>query len=113
MKKQNILPIPILKALYKVGKDICDARRRRRITIQIMAERAGISRATVGKIEKGDPTVSMGGYSSVMFVLGMTERLGDLADAVHDLTGRQLEEERLPRRVRIPKSKNDGGSSEQ
>jgi len=92
MKKQNILPIPVLKALHKVGKDICDARRRRRITIQLMAERAGISRATVG---------------------GMTERLGDLADAVHDLTGRQLEEERLPRRVRIPKNTNNGGSGEQ
>ena len=112
MKKQNTLPIPVLKALHKVGKDICDARRRRRTTIQLMAKRAGISRATVGKIEKGDPTVSMGGYSSVLFVLGMTERLSDLADAAHDLTGRQLEEERLPRRVRIPKSTNDGGSGE-
>jgi len=111
MKRQNILPIPVLKALHTLGKDICDARRRRRITILLMAERAGISRATVGKIEKGDPTVSMGGYSSVLFVLGMTERLGDLADAVHDLTGRQLDEERLPRRVRIPKSTNNGGSS--
>ena len=48
----------------------------------------------------------------MLFVLGMTERLGDLADAVHDLTGRQLEEERLPRRVRIPKSTNNGGSGE-
>ena len=112
MKKQNILPIPVLKALHKVGKDICDARRRRRITIQLMAKRAGISRATVGKIENGDPTVSMGGYSSVLFVLGMTERLSDLADAAHDLTGRQLEEERLPRRVRIPKTTNDRGSDE-
>ena len=113
MKKQNILLIPVLKALHKVGKDICDARRRRRITIQLMAKRAGISRATVGKIEKGDPTVSIGGYSSVLFVLGRTERLGDLADAAHDLIGRQLEEERLPRRVRIPKSTNNGGSGEQ
>lgn len=112
MKKQNTLPIPVLITLHKVGKDICDARRRRRITIQLMAKRAGISRATVGKIERGDPTVSMGGYSSVLFVLGMTERLGDIADAVYDLTGRQLEEERLPRRVRIPKSINNGGSDE-
>ena len=112
MKTQNTLPIPVLKALHKVGKDICDARRRRSITIQLMAERAGISRATVGKIEKGESTVSMGGYSSVLFVLGMTERLSDIADAAHDLTGRQLEEERLPRRVRIPKSTNDRGSDE-
>ena len=112
MKTQDTLPIPVLKALHKVGKDICDARRRRSITIQLMAERAGISRATVGKIEKGESTVSMGGYSSVLFVLGMTERLSDIADAAHYLTGRQLEEERLPRRVRIPKSTNYRGSDE-
>ena len=112
MKKQNTLPIPVLKALNKIGKDIWDARRRRRITIQLMAEWAGISRATVGKIEKGESTVSMGGYSSVLFVLGMTERLSDIADAAHDLTGRQLEEERLPKRVRIPKNTNDRGSDE-
>ena len=53
-KDQTSLLIPALKALRKVGQDI-NARRRRRITIQLMAERAGISRTTIGKIEKGDP----------------------------------------------------------
>jgi DNA-binding XRE family transcriptional regulator len=100
MKNAVNLPIPVLRALHKVGKDISEARRRRRITVQLMAERANVSKATIGKIEKGDPTTSMGGYSAVLFVLGMTDRLGDLVDASHDLTGRQLEEERLPKRVR-------------
>jgi transcriptional regulator with XRE-family HTH domain len=77
-----------------------------------MAERAGVSRATIGKIEKGDPTTSIGGYSAVLFVLGMTERLSDLVDAVHDLTGRQLEEEKLPRRVRLPRSNKNGDKHE-
>ncbi len=102
MKKKHHLPLPVMKALRKVGKDISDARKRRRITIRLMAERADLSRATVGKIEQGDPTVSMGGYASVLFVLGMTQSLADVTDAAHDLTGRQLEEENLPRRVRIP-----------
>ena len=105
MKKQVNLPIPAIKALIKVGKDINDARRRRRITIELMAERAGVSPATIRKIEKGDSTTSIGGYASVLFVLGMTDRLSDLVDAVHDLTGRQLDEEKLPRRVRLPSSK--------
>jgi hypothetical protein len=39
----------------------------------------------------------------VLFVLGMTYRLADLADASHDLTGRELDEERLPQRVRLPR----------
>ncbi len=107
MKKQVNLPIPAIKALRKIGQDINDARRRRRITINLMAERANVSRATIGKIEKGDGTTSIGGYASVLFVLGMIDRLGDLVDAAHDLRGRQLEDEKLPKRVRLPKNKQN------
>jgi DNA-binding XRE family transcriptional regulator len=110
MKKPVNLPIPAIKALRKVGKDINAARRRRRITIALMAERADVSRATIGKIEKGDPTTSIGGYVSVLFVLGMTNRLSDLVDAAHDLTGRQLEDEKLPQRIRVPSSKKTRGN---
>lgn len=96
------LPIPVIKALRKLGQDIHDARRRRRITMELMAKRSGLSRSTIGKIEKGDPTTSMGGYGAVLFVLGMEKRLSDLVDGVHDLVGRRLEDENLPQRVRIP-----------
>lgn len=105
MKTQVYLPIPAIRALHKLGRDISDARRRRRITVQLMAERAGVSRATIGKIERGSSPTSIGAYASVLFVLGMTDRLGDLVDATHDLTGRQLDEERLPKRVRLPSHK--------
>ncbi len=101
------LPIPVQKALLKLGQDISDSRRRRRIPMALMAERADLSRATLGKIEKGDPTVSLGGYAAVLFVLGLTERLGDLMDANHDLVGRHLEEENLPKRIRLPSKKNN------
>jgi transcriptional regulator with XRE-family HTH domain len=105
MKNKANLPIPAIKVLHKLGKDIKDARRRRRITVKLMAERAGLSKATIAKIERGDMTTSIGGYSAVLFVLGMVNRLGDLADAVHDLTGRELDEENLPQRVRLPSNK--------
>ncbi len=105
MKLKVNLPIPALNALRKVGREINEARRRRRITAKLMAERVGVSRATISKIERGDPTVSMGGYAAVLFVLGLTSRLADLADPAHDLTGRQLDEERLPQRVRLPSRK--------
>jgi hypothetical protein len=65
-----------------------------------MAERAFISRSTLVRVEKGDPGVSLGIYASVLFVLGMAERLGDIADAARDTVGLNLEEERLPRRIR-------------
>ena len=71
MNKQINLPVPSIRALRKLGKDIGDARRRRRITMQLMAERAGISQRTISKIERGDYTVSIGKYASVLFTLGM------------------------------------------
>jgi transcriptional regulator with XRE-family HTH domain len=106
------LPIPVIKALHKLGKDIRDARRRRRIPIQLMAERAAVSRATIGKIEKGDPTTSLGGYSAVLFVLGMTDRLSNLIDPIYDLTGRRLEDEKLPKRIHLPNRKKNSGNHE-
>ncbi len=66
-----------------------------------MAERALISRKTLNKVEKGDPGVSLGIYATVLFVLGMTDRLAELADPRRDAVGLSLEEERLPRRIRI------------
>ena len=104
MKKQINLPIPAMNALRKLGQDMSDARRRRRISVELMAERADISKNTLARIEKGEPTVSIGKYASVLFVLSMTERLRDLVDSVHDLTGRQLEEENLPKRIHLPKN---------
>lgn len=112
MKNPANLPIPALRALRKLGKDISDARRRRRVTIQLMAERAGLSRATIGKIEKGDSTTSIGGYAAVLFVLGMTERLGDLIDTTHDLIGHRLMDEKLPKRVRLPNKKKESKNHE-
>ena len=94
------LPIPVQRALRKLGGDVRDARLRRRIPTAQLAERASMSRTTLNKIEKGSAGVSLGAYASVLFSLGMLERLADLADARHDEVGLRLEEERLPQRVR-------------
>jgi DNA-binding XRE family transcriptional regulator len=94
------LPLPARHALRKFGHDLRDARRRRRIPVAIAAQRASISRTTLVKIEKGDPGVALGIYATVLFVMGMVERLADLADPKNDAVGRQLEEEHLPQRIR-------------
>ena len=96
-------PVPVRRALRKLGQDIRDARLRRRIPTAIMAERASISRTTLNKVEKGDLGVSLGHYATVLFVLGMVERLGDLADVKTDTVGLELQEERLPKRIRLPR----------
>ena len=69
-----------------------------------MAERASISRTTLAKVEKGDPGVPLGIYATVLFVLGLTNRISELADVRHDDTGLELEEEHLPQRIRLPSS---------
>jgi transcriptional regulator with XRE-family HTH domain len=95
------VPIPVTRALRKLGHDIRDARRRRRIPVKILAERASISRMTLNKVERGDPGVSLGHYATVLFALGMADRLADIADVRHDAVGRELEEEHLPQRIRL------------
>ena len=102
-KAQSIpaAPIPVIRALRKLGHDIRDARRRRRIPVAILAERASISRMTLNRVEKGDSRVSAGAYATVLFALGMAERLADVADPRHDAIGRELEEEHLPERIRL------------
>jgi len=95
-----VLPVPVKHALRKLGHDLRDARRRRRIPVAIAAERASISRTTLVKVEKGDPGVALGIYGTVLFVMGMTQGLADLADPKNDPVGLQLEEERLPQRIR-------------
>jgi hypothetical protein len=59
-----------------------------------------MSRTTLIKVEKGDPGVALGNYASVLFVLGLADRIAALADPRSDAVGLELEEERLPKRVR-------------
>ena len=94
------LPLPARRALLKLGHDLRDARRRRRIPSAVAAARASVSRMTLLKVEKGDPGVAMGTYATVLFVLGLAERLADVADPAQDRTGLQLDEEHLPQRIR-------------
>jgi transcriptional regulator with XRE-family HTH domain len=100
MRSNPPLPLPVKRALAKFGQDIRSARLRRRITTTMMAERAFITRTTLRKVERGDRGVSLGIYSIVMFVLGLAPRIADLADSRTDEVGLQLEEERLPQRIR-------------
>ncbi len=91
--------------MRKLGQDIRGARLRRRIPTEILAQRASISRMTLYNAEKGDVSVSMGTYATILFSLGMIDRVSNLADAGEDTLGRQLDEERLPKRIRLPGKK--------
>ena len=100
----DLLPPGLRRSLSKFGMDLGKARRKRHLTAAMMAERICVAKSTYVRIEKGDPAVSMGAYAMALFVLGFGEALGDLVDARHDEQGLLLDEERLPKRVRIKKS---------
>ena len=98
-KANEALPRLARQALIKLGEDITVARKKRRISTVSMAERAFISRSTLYKVEKGDPTVSMGIYATVLFLLGLIDGLGQVADRSTDNLGLDIEEHRLPKKV--------------
>jgi len=96
------LPPAVVRALHKLGGDIRDARRRRRLPMETVAERALITRVTLTKVERGDPGVSLGIYATVLFVLGLVDRLAQVADPGQDRVGLALAGEQLPERIRLP-----------
>jgi transcriptional regulator with XRE-family HTH domain len=98
------LPIPVARALRQVGADLRAARLRRRLRTRIVAERAQISLPTLRRIENGDPSVSLGHYATVLWVLGLLAPLSDIAGLSQDQTGLALEDETLPRRIRERRS---------
>ncbi len=96
----DTLPPKIKRALAKLGADIAVARKRRSLTTSMMAERIGVAKSTYLKVEKGDPSVSMGAYAMAFFALGFDEALGEILDVKRDDQGLLLDAERLPKRVR-------------
>jgi hypothetical protein len=72
--------------------------------MQIVADRARTTRATLTRIERGDPNVAMGLYCSVLNVLGLLDGVDRLADVATDRVGVELEASRLPRRRRTRSS---------
>jgi DNA-binding XRE family transcriptional regulator len=99
-----VLPLRLRRSLSTLGHNVAVARRKRHITVAMMAERTGLAKGTYLRIEKGDPSVAMGAYAMTLFVLGLGEVLSDLADAGRDKEGLLLDEERLPKRVRIKRT---------
>ena len=103
MKKNpyNILPATeeILKTM---GEQIKLARLRRKLSVELVAERAQISRATLWKVEQGSPSVAMGIYAAVLHALNNMDK-DLLLIAKDDKLGRKLQDLNLLTRKRAPK----------
>ncbi len=113
MARTTPLLLPrIRRLLEQVGTNLELARLRRRDSAKTVAERAGISRKTLYRAERGDPAVSLGIYARVLQALRLEQDLAKLA--ADDELGRKLQDAGLVTRRRAPKhpkSSPDRGES--
>lgn len=96
----------VRRALRKLGADIQDARKRRRLPMGVVADRAFTSRSTLQRIEAGDPGVGIGIYAATLQALGLLDGLADLADLKRDSVGQALAATELPARARLKRKTN-------
>lgn len=94
-------PAGVRRALRKLGADIHDARRRRRLPMAVVAERAFTSRSTLQRVEGSDTNVSIGIYAGVLQALGLLDGLINIADISNDSVGQALARAELPRHVHL------------
>ncbi|MFZ5507683.1 MAG: helix-turn-helix domain-containing protein [Pseudomonadota bacterium] len=94
------VPLPVERAIRKLGSDISLARRRRHISQASLAERMGASLSTVRRMEKGDLRVPIHFFARALHVFGEIQALENLLDTAKDDIGLTLMDENLPKRVR-------------
>lgn len=93
-------PAAVEEALRRLGRNLRTARLRRRLRIQDVADRLGVSRFTVADLERGRPGVSGAAYFGALWSLGLLGEAADLAHPDRDEEGKVLESARRPTRAR-------------
>ena len=97
---ESPIPLPVERAIRKLGGDLSLARRRRHISQASLAERMGASVSTVRRMEKGDVRVPIHFFARALHVFGEIDALAQLLDTPNDDIGLTLMDEQLPKRVR-------------
>lgn len=111
--KENLMPIPlpVERAICKIGNDISLARRRRYISQESLAERTGASISTIRRMEKGDMRIPIHFFARVLHIFGELDALAKLLDTSRDEIGLTLMDELLPKRIRkITANRNNTGA---
>ena len=102
----NSLPPVAAASLRQLGENLAIARARRKESQRAWAQRIGVSIPTLIRLERGDPTVSMGAYASALWLMGRVQALADVSAPTADLGAleRDVREARKRRPVRSPAS---------
>lgn len=95
-------PLAVINGLRRIGEDLATWRRLRRLTAAQVADRAGVSRHTVMRLENGQGA-SMESVLKVARALGVLDSLVAALDPYATDEGRLRSEEALPERVRPPR----------
>lgn len=98
-----VLSTKTAKILKELGLNIKLARLRRKLSSEMISERADITRTTLNSIEKGLPTVRIGAYLKVLTVFGLESDV--LKVAQDDILGRKLQDAKILTRLRAPKDR--------
>ena len=93
-------PAAVAQALTRLGRNLRTARLRRRLRLQDIADRLGVSRLTIADLEKGKPSASAAAYFGALWSLGLLSRAENLGDPDLDEEGRILESLRRPQQAR-------------
>ncbi|MBU1211543.1 MAG: helix-turn-helix domain-containing protein [Alphaproteobacteria bacterium] len=97
-------PAAVEAALARLGRNIRTARLRRRIKLEELAERIGVSRFALADAEKGKPTTSVVIYAGALWALGLIGDLEGVADPDKDAEGKALERSRSPKKATSTRS---------
>jgi transcriptional regulator with XRE-family HTH domain len=98
--KRIPVPLPVERAIAKLGNDLALARRRRHISQASLATRIGASVSTIKRMENGDMRIPLRFIARALYEFGELDRLASLIDTANDDIGLTLADQRLPRRVR-------------
>ncbi|MES9855277.1 MAG: hypothetical protein ABW166_01550 [Sedimenticola sp.] len=90
-------PAAVELILIRLGKNIRTARLRRKLRLEDMAGRIGVSRYVMSDIEKGKPSTAIATYMGALWVLGLLDDMNLIADPDHDEEGKILEKSRAPK----------------
>ena len=97
---RDIAPLPVRRALRESGSHIQVWRKLRGLTQAQLAERAGVARRTVSRMERGDGEVRFEIFLRIVHALGVLDRIPQAFDPYESDIGRLRADERLPQRVR-------------
>ncbi|MEB0137866.1 helix-turn-helix transcriptional regulator [Undibacterium sp. CCC2.1] len=108
--KSSPVPLPVERALRRVGYNIGLARRRRQLSQEALAERIGTSVNTVRRMEDGQPGTALQHFVRALQVFGELDKFEQLMDTAQDSVGLSLMDENLPQRIRTPRRRREPGA---